>query len=52
MPRLTADRKHTVTFTLNGRSVSGMAEPRMLLTDFLRLMEPLADRIGQARWGI
>lgn len=36
MPRLTADRKHTVTFTLNGRDVSGMAEPRMLLTDFLR----------------
>lgn len=36
MSRLTADKKHIVTFTLNGRTVTGMAEPRMLLTDFLR----------------
>ncbi|MRN67550.1 (2Fe-2S)-binding protein [Brucella sp. 10RB9213] len=36
MPRLTADQKHTVSFTLNGRKVSGLAEPRTLLTDFLR----------------
>jgi len=36
VPRLSADRLHTVTFTLNGVSVSGQAEPRMLLTDFLR----------------
>ncbi|HTZ79746.1 MAG TPA: (2Fe-2S)-binding protein [Stellaceae bacterium] len=36
MPRLSADRRHTVSFTLNGTPVSGEAEPRMLLTDFLR----------------
>ena len=36
MPRLTADRRHTVRFTLNGRAVEGEAEPRLLLVDFLR----------------
>ena len=36
MPRLTADNRHRVSFTLNGRPVSGQAEPRMLLSDFLR----------------
>lgn len=36
MSRLTAGRRHTVAFTLNGRPVEGEAEPRMLLTDFLR----------------
>ncbi|WP_343315481.1 (2Fe-2S)-binding protein [Brucella sp. BE17] len=36
MPRLSADRRHLVSFTLNGRNVSGLAEPRMLLSDFLR----------------
>ena len=36
MPRLKADQRHTVAFALNGRVVSGEAEPRMLLTDFLR----------------
>ena len=36
MPRLSADRRHPVRFTLNGRAVAGEAEPRMLLTDFLR----------------
>lgn len=36
MPRLTAGRRHPVAFTLNGRLVEGEAEPRMLLTDFLR----------------
>ena len=36
MPRLSADRRHPVSFTLNGRPVSGEAEPRLLLTDFLR----------------
>ena len=36
MPRLTADGKHRVSFTLNGRRVEGQAEPRMLLSDFLR----------------
>ena len=29
-------QRHQVSFTLNGKSVSGEAEPRMLLTDFLR----------------
>jgi 2-furoyl-CoA dehydrogenase 2Fe-2S iron sulfur subunit len=36
MPRLKADARHRVAFTLNGRAVAGDAEPRMLLTDFLR----------------
>lgn len=36
MPRLNADARHRVSFTLNGRPVEGEAEPRMLLTDFLR----------------
>jgi 2-furoyl-CoA dehydrogenase 2Fe-2S iron sulfur subunit len=36
MPRLSADRRHPVRFTLNGRAVAAEAEPRMLLTDFLR----------------
>jgi 2-furoyl-CoA dehydrogenase 2Fe-2S iron sulfur subunit len=36
MPRLTADSRHPVRFTLNGRPVAAEAEPRMLLTDFLR----------------
>src|SRR5262245_39108021 len=36
MSRLIADRRHVVRFTLNGRSASAEAEPRMLLTDFLR----------------
>jgi 2-furoyl-CoA dehydrogenase 2Fe-2S iron sulfur subunit len=36
MPRLSARQRHRVAFTLNGRAVQGEAEPRMLLTDFLR----------------
>ena len=36
MPLLSADRRHRVTILLNGRPASGEAEPRMLLTDFLR----------------
>jgi 2-furoyl-CoA dehydrogenase 2Fe-2S iron sulfur subunit len=36
MSRLSADRRHSVRFTLNGRLVVAEAEPRMLLTDFLR----------------
>ena len=36
MPRLNADARHRVRFTLNGRAVEADAEPRMLLTDFLR----------------
>jgi 2-furoyl-CoA dehydrogenase 2Fe-2S iron sulfur subunit len=36
MPRLTAGASHRISFTLNGRTVSGQAEPRMLLSDFIR----------------
>lgn len=36
MPRLSAERRHRVAFELNGKPVSGEAEPRMLLCDFLR----------------
>jgi 2-furoyl-CoA dehydrogenase 2Fe-2S iron sulfur subunit len=36
MPRLSAASAHRVGFTLNGRKVSGPAEPRMLLSDFIR----------------
>ena len=36
MPRLSAGSPHRVSFTLNGRRVSGHAEPRMLLSDFVR----------------
>lgn len=36
MPRLNAGQRHTVQFELNGKSVSGEAEPRLLLSDFLR----------------
>ena len=33
---LEAARRHAVTFTLNGKTVHGEAEPRLLLHDFLR----------------
>src|SRR5271163_693484 len=36
MPRLSATSPHRVSLTLNGRRVSGQAEPRMLLCDFIR----------------
>jgi len=36
MSRLQADKKHSVRFTLNGKPCAGEAEPRVLLTDFLR----------------
>jgi 2-furoyl-CoA dehydrogenase 2Fe-2S iron sulfur subunit len=36
MPHLSAGSLHRVSFTLNGRTVSGQAEPRMLLSDFIR----------------
>jgi 2-furoyl-CoA dehydrogenase 2Fe-2S iron sulfur subunit len=36
MSRLPAGQCHAVQFTLNGKPCSGEAEPRMLLTDFLR----------------
>lgn len=36
MPRLKAGEKSRISFELNGRKVSGDAEPRLLLADFLR----------------
>ena len=36
MSRLQANRRHSVRFVLNGRPCAGEAEPRTLLTDFLR----------------
>ena len=36
MSRLKAGQRHRVSFTLNGRTTEGDAEPRLLLTDFLR----------------
>jgi 2-furoyl-CoA dehydrogenase 2Fe-2S iron sulfur subunit len=36
MPRLTRDKRNAVTITLNGETVTGLAEPRMLLVDFIR----------------
>ena len=36
MPVLKARDRHEITITLNGRPATGHAEPRMLLSDFLR----------------
>lgn len=36
MLELKQDQHHVVTLTLDGQHVRGIAEPRMLLTDFLR----------------
>ena len=36
MKRLCQESRHRVALTLNGREASGWAEPRMLLSDFLR----------------
>jgi len=36
MSRLPAGTRHSVRFTLNGKPCAGEAEPRTLLTDFLR----------------
>jgi 2-furoyl-CoA dehydrogenase 2Fe-2S iron sulfur subunit len=36
MSRLPAGQRHAVRFMLNGNPCTGEAEPRMLLTDFLR----------------
>lgn len=36
MPILNRDARHEVTFTLNGETITGHAEPRLLLSDFLR----------------
>mgnify|MGYP002631236523 FL=1 len=35
MSELSGTARHNISFTLNGETVSGSAEPRMLLTDFL-----------------
>ena len=36
MKRYASDAAHRITFTLNGSPRTGMAEPRLLLCDFLR----------------
>jgi len=36
MPRLNANIRHRVRFTVNGRAMEAQAEPRMLLTDVIR----------------
>ena len=36
MSRWQANRRHLIRFNLNGQPCAGEAEPRMLLTDFLR----------------
>ncbi|MBI05088.1 MAG: (2Fe-2S)-binding protein [Pelagibacteraceae bacterium] len=36
MLRIKANQKQRVTVTINGKELSGFAEPRLLLTDFLR----------------
>jgi 2-furoyl-CoA dehydrogenase 2Fe-2S iron sulfur subunit len=36
MSRMPSSQRHPVRFMLNGKSCGGEAEPRMLLTDFLR----------------
>ena len=36
MLELTEGRRHAISFTLDGETVRGFAEPRMLLSDFLR----------------
>lgn len=47
MQRLTAGRRHAISFRLNGAPVVGEAEPRMLLTDFLRhVIGATGTRVG------
>jgi 2-furoyl-CoA dehydrogenase 2Fe-2S iron sulfur subunit len=47
MPRLSADCRHRVRLTLNGRTVEAEAEPRMLLTDFLRhVLDATGTHVG------
>ena len=36
MDRVTAGERVTIVIILNGKSVSGMAQPRLLLSDYLR----------------
>ena len=35
MPRLSGDTRHSLSVVVNGNTVTGYAEPRMLLSDFL-----------------
>lgn len=47
MSALARGRRHPVALTLNGRAVSAEAEPRMLLTDFLRhVLGATGTRVG------
>jgi 2-furoyl-CoA dehydrogenase 2Fe-2S iron sulfur subunit len=47
MQRLAAERRYTISFRLNDASVTGEAEPRMLLTDFLRhVIGATGTRVG------
>jgi 2-furoyl-CoA dehydrogenase 2Fe-2S iron sulfur subunit len=43
MLQLNGDGRTAVSFILNGRQVTGYAEPRMLLTDFLRQVLGLTE---------
>jgi 2-furoyl-CoA dehydrogenase 2Fe-2S iron sulfur subunit len=43
MLQLNGDTRTAVSFTLNGKKVTGYAEPRMLLTDFLRQVLGLTE---------
>lgn len=43
MLQLNADGRTAVNFVLNGKQVTGYAEPRMLLTDFLRQVMGLTE---------
>jgi 2-furoyl-CoA dehydrogenase 2Fe-2S iron sulfur subunit len=36
MPLLNKDARHSIALVLDGREVGGLAEPRLLLSDFLR----------------
>lgn len=43
MPQMNSDGRTLVSFILNGKPASGYAEPRMLLTDFLRQVVGLSE---------
>ena len=46
MPRLNAQSRHTVRFSLNGKPAAFEVEPRMLLTDALRLLGATGTHVG------
>ncbi|MCZ7564028.1 MAG: (2Fe-2S)-binding protein [Burkholderiales bacterium] len=52
MSELSADGPRAVNFTLNGRSATGHAEPRMLLTDFLRQIMGQTDVHASCEHGV